>query len=387
MAGKKKGPAASGFGSSGASEPESPTTSTPNREPCTPSTSRGEGDELPKVVPTLVKVHIKLQTQGKNIRLWDHAFRAANEQKGSLPAVLEAMPGTIHNSAALLLLYESISEDLHGELTGMTTAFDAYNYVFCKFNGGTNIDANNDWLKEMAARMRHDETITQYVNRMLTLKESLRGNNHSLMDEHVAIQIVQGLPAAAKDGGSLSTATAHPLHKLAGVLKATTSALGFDDSVPRQPRVMALAQGSSGTNTPPTACAAGPSAPGSEAETKPEVKGICNYYQKKGHYWRDCRSARGTQKCSETWLQQCSNCKECGPLFNPRLEDLISQWSNTRSQDLERSPWDSHQMVLHLLLLRQKVCPVWFPTTSWRTEHPHICSGPGWWTVEHQFTS
>jgi hypothetical protein len=104
MAGKKKGPAASGSGSSGASEPESPTTSTPNREPCTPSTSKGEGDELPQVVPTLVKVHIKLQTQGKNIRLWDHAFRAANEQKGSLPAVLEAMPGTIHNSAALLLL-------------------------------------------------------------------------------------------------------------------------------------------------------------------------------------------------------------------------------------------------------------------------------------------
>jgi hypothetical protein len=262
MAGKKKGPAASGSGSSGASEPESPTTSTPNREPCTPSTSKGEGDELPQVVPTLVKVHIKLQTQGKNIRLWDHAFRAANEQKGSLPAVLEAMPGTIHNSAALLLLYESISEDLHGELTGMTTAFDAYNYVFCKFNGGTNIDANNDWLKEMAAGMRHDETITQYVNRMLTLKECLRGNNHPLMDEHVAIQIVQGLPAAAKDGGSLSTATAHPLHKLAGVLKATASALGFDDSMPRQPRVMALAQASSGTNTPPTACTAGPSAPG-----------------------------------------------------------------------------------------------------------------------------
>jgi hypothetical protein len=84
---------------------------------------------LPKLVPTLVKVLIKLQTQGKNIRLWDHAFRAANEQKGSLPAVLEAMPGTIHNSAALLLLHESISEDLHGQLTGMTTAFDAHNYA------------------------------------------------------------------------------------------------------------------------------------------------------------------------------------------------------------------------------------------------------------------
>jgi hypothetical protein len=189
--------------------------------------------------------------------LWDQAYKAASEQKGALPAVLEAMHGTLHNSAALPLLYESISEDFHGELSGLTTAFDAYNYVYCKFKGGTNIDANNDWLKEMAAGMRHDETITQYVNRMLTLKACLKGNNHPLMDEHVAIQIVQGLLAAARDGGSLSTATAHPLNKLAGVLKATAHALGFDDSVPRQPRVMALSQGSSGTNTPPTPCSAG----------------------------------------------------------------------------------------------------------------------------------
>jgi hypothetical protein len=201
MAGSKKAANSSGSGSSGTSEAGQPTTSTPIRQSCAPSTSGGAGDELPTVVSTQVKVHIKLQTLGKNVRLWDQAFRAANEQKGSLPAVLEAMPGTIHNSAALLLLYESISEDLHGELSGMTTAFDAYNYVFCKFNGGTNIEANNDLLKEMAAGMKHDETITQYVNRMLTLKECLRGNNHPLMDEHVAIQIVQGLPAAAKDGG------------------------------------------------------------------------------------------------------------------------------------------------------------------------------------------
>jgi hypothetical protein len=131
------------------------------------------------------------------------------------------------------------------------------------------------------------------VNMMLTLKERLKANNHPLMDEHVAIQIVQGLPAAAKDGGSLSTATAHPLNKLAGVFKATARALGFDDSVPRQPRVMALSQGSSGTNTPPTACAAGPSASGSESKAKSEVKGVCNYCQKKGHCWRDCRKRKG----------------------------------------------------------------------------------------------
>jgi hypothetical protein len=247
---------------------------------------------LPQVVATQVKVHIKLQTKGKNYKVWDHAFKAANEQKGSLPAVLTAMPDTLHNSAALLLLYESVSEDLHGELSGMTTAFDAYNFVHRKFNGGTNIDANNDWLKEMAAGMLPEETITQYVNRMLTLKACLKANNHPLMDEHVAIQIVQGLPAAAKDGGSLSSATAHPLDKLAGVLKATAHALGFDDSVPRHPRVMALSLGSSGANTPPTACSAGPSAPTTESESKPEVRGTCNYCQKKGHYWKDCRKRK-----------------------------------------------------------------------------------------------
>jgi hypothetical protein len=384
MAGSKKAANSSGSGSSGGSEAEQPTTSTPNRQSCTPSTSRGAGDVLPTVVATQVKVHIKLQTQGKNYELWDHAYKAANEQKGSLPAVLEAMPGTLHNSAALLLLYESISEDLHGELSGMTTAFDAYNYVYCKFNGGTNIDANNDSLKEMAAGMRHDESITQYVNRMLTLKACLKANNHPLMDEHVAIQIVQGLPAAAKDGGSLSTATAHPLNKLAGVLKATAHALGFDDSVPRQPRVLALSQGSSGTNTPPTACAAGPSAPAAESETKSEVKGVCNYCQKKGHYWRDCRKRKRDAEMQRNVVAAVQQLQGMWPYGQPQARGPHQPMAQHAFP--ERSPCYSHQMALLLLLPSQKVCPVWFPIISWRNVHLHACSSLGLWTVGHQFT-
>ena len=86
-------------------------TSTPTRGPCTPSTSKGEGDSLPKVIATQVKVHIKLLRHGQNFIVWDNAFTAANGAKGSLPAIQEAMPGTIHNAAAMLLMYESVPEE------------------------------------------------------------------------------------------------------------------------------------------------------------------------------------------------------------------------------------------------------------------------------------
>eukprot|EP00884_Botryococcus_braunii_P001613 jgi/Botrbrau1/11452/Bobra.0328s0012.1 len=288
MTSKKKGSSASGASTS-SSEPAS---STPIREPCTPSTSRGSGDELPKIIPTNVKVHIKLKERGTNIIVWKNAFLAANESKGSLPAILEAMPGTAHDAAAMLLIYESVPEEWLGPLSNLPSAYDAYEFICRKFIGGYNIEANADWLQEMSQGMKHDETISQYVNRMINLKACLDRNNHALLDAHVATQIVQGLPDAAKEPGMITTAAAQPLEKLAGLLRNTAAAVGFDEYAPRQPRVLALGQGSSGANTPPAASAVHQQAQPTVSEAKSETKGICNYCNKKGHYWRDCRKRK-----------------------------------------------------------------------------------------------
>jgi hypothetical protein len=284
MTSKKKGQSTSGASTSSSET----TTSTPVREPCTPSTSRGEGDVLPKVIPTQVKVHIKLRDKGHNILIWKSAYLAANEAKGSLPAVLEAMPGTLHDAAALLLLYESVPEEWQGELAELGSAYDAYEYICRKFIGGHNLQANMDWLQEMGQGMRHDETISQYVNRMLNLKACLHRNNHHLMDGFVATQIVQGLPEAAKEPGSLSTAVASPLNKLAELLRTTAAALGFDETAPRQPRVLAITPSTSGASNPPAASAA----TAQQSSSASDPKGVCNYCNKKGHYWRDCRKRR-----------------------------------------------------------------------------------------------
>eukprot|EP00884_Botryococcus_braunii_P003436 jgi/Botrbrau1/13093/Bobra.0187s0052.1 len=284
MTSKKKSQSSSG---TSASVSET-TTSTPVREPCTPSTSRGEGDELPKVIPTLVKVHIKLKEKGHNIMIWKNAYLAANEAKGSLPAVLEDMPGTTHDAAALLLLYESVPEEWHGELSDLSSAYVAYEYICRKFIGGYNLQANMDWLLEMSQGMKHDETISQYVSRMLNLKACLQRNNHPLLDSFVATQIVQGLPEAAKETGSLSTAAGTPLNKLADLLRTTAVALGFDETAPRQPRVLAVPQGSNRVSTPGAFSGASPSPSTGQSDSK----GVCNYCNKKGHYWRDCRKRR-----------------------------------------------------------------------------------------------
>eukprot|EP00884_Botryococcus_braunii_P011497 jgi/Botrbrau1/20348/Bobra.0006s0018.1 len=110
---KKKGSSTSEASKSASEQ----STSTPTREPCTPSTSRGDGDSLPKVIASQVKVHVKLQTKGQNFKVWNNAFIAANDLKGSLPAVQEAMPKTTHDVAALLLLYELVPEDWLGEVS------------------------------------------------------------------------------------------------------------------------------------------------------------------------------------------------------------------------------------------------------------------------------
>ena len=80
------------------------------------------------------------------------------------------MPGTPHDSAAMLLLFESGPEDWLGELTELESAHDAYECIRKKFTGGSNAQANLDWLKEMSLGMRRGETIQQYVNRMINQK-------------------------------------------------------------------------------------------------------------------------------------------------------------------------------------------------------------------------
>ena len=209
-------------------------TSTPTREPCTPSTSKGEGDSLPKVIATQAKVHIKLLRHGQNFIVWDNAFTAANSAKGSLPAIQEAMPGTIHNAAAMLLMYESVPEEWLGELSSKPSAYDAYVFICKKFVGGHNPQANADWLKEMAKGMKRGETISQYVSRMINLKSCLKRNGHDLLDGHVATQIVQGLPAAANPPGLLPTAVAQPLDQLADLISTTAEASGYNDDGEQQ---------------------------------------------------------------------------------------------------------------------------------------------------------
>ena len=89
--------------------------------------------------------------------------------------------------------------------------------------------------------MRQGETISQYVNRMINLKNCLKNNGHDLLDGHVATQIVQGLPAAANTPGLLPTAVAHPLDQLADLIYTTAEAMGYNDDGD-QPAVVMMAQ-------------------------------------------------------------------------------------------------------------------------------------------------
>eukprot|EP00884_Botryococcus_braunii_P004069 jgi/Botrbrau1/13663/Bobra.0292s0012.1 len=268
---------------------EEASTSSPTRQPCTPSTSKGEGDVLPKVIATQVKVHIKLDRHGTNFVVWDNAFTAANSAKGSFPAIQSAMPGTIHNAAAMLLLYESVPEEWLGEVSSKPSAYDAYLFICKKFVGGYNTQANADWLKEMSRGMRRGETISQYVSRMINLKSCLKRNGHDLLDGHVATQIVQGLPAAANPPGLLPTAVAYPLDELAALISTTVEASGYNDDGEQPAMVMKAMPAQLEAAPAPSTSGAIRSRRPADTESRGEVRGTCNYCHRKGHFWRDCR--------------------------------------------------------------------------------------------------
>jgi hypothetical protein len=300
-----------GLGSSEASKSASEqSTSTPTRDPCTPSTSRGEEDTLPKVIATQVKVHIKLQYKGQNFVVWNNAFIAANDSKGSLPAIEEAMPGTTHNAAALLLLYESVPEDWLGELSCKPSAYDAYIHICKKFTGGHNPQANADWLKEMTRGMRQGETLSQYVNRIINLKGCLKRNGHDLLDGYVATQIVQGLPPNAREPGLLSTAVSQPLDRLADLITTTAEAIGYNDDGDQPARVMMALPTPAAAAPFPAASVVNKPRQIEDGDQKTDVRGTCNYCHKKGHFWRDCRKRKRdaeTQRNVVAAVQQLTN--------------------------------------------------------------------------------
>jgi hypothetical protein len=78
-------------------------------QPGAPAGSGGSGSQSRSIlVPNNIQVGVDLKENGDNWPVWSLAFRAACELKGCVEAIDEPGPGSLENSAALLLLISCV---------------------------------------------------------------------------------------------------------------------------------------------------------------------------------------------------------------------------------------------------------------------------------------
>lgn len=157
-----------------------------------------QGGSKTKVNPTNVINPVKLMASGRNITTWEMGLRASALSKRCLQALDQEMPDSEEDGVAKMLILTSIPQewDVEADIAGSACA--ALKRIRAILVGGTNLRANQEWIKEMQAGMLPDETIPAYFRRMLSLMRCLERNGHPLLEENVAVAIINGLPPEAR---------------------------------------------------------------------------------------------------------------------------------------------------------------------------------------------
>ncbi len=96
-----------------------------------------------------VKIYIKLQDDGCNIRPWMKMVRDTAAIKRCQMALQQEYPDTAVDAAATQILMSSVSEHFQNIISSMPSPYSAYNYICKLFVEGHNQNANTVWFSQL----------------------------------------------------------------------------------------------------------------------------------------------------------------------------------------------------------------------------------------------
>ena len=184
-----------------------------------------------------VKIYIKLQDDGCNIRPWMKMVRDTAAIRRCQMALQQEYPDTAVDAVATQILMSSVSENFQNIIASMPSAYSAYNYIRKLFVEGHNQNANTVWFSQLEIGMQPTDSLEQYCMRMQRLYQCLRGNNATIEEFHVMKHLVKGLPAEM-DPVKISlhgNLAGKPLSEALTVSRAAAYGIDIDDSAPREP--------------------------------------------------------------------------------------------------------------------------------------------------------
>ena len=141
-----------------------------------------------------VKPAVELKPDESNIPTWQKHILGCCLNKRCHMALFKQYPETAVDAAAMEIIMVSLPDHFKNAVSRFATAHDAFHYFLDKFTGGKNPEANLVWQKELEAGMKHDETLEQYVMRVESLYDCMRGNGAIVAPYQVFKLLVNGLP-------------------------------------------------------------------------------------------------------------------------------------------------------------------------------------------------
>ena len=121
----------------------------------------------------VVKPNVVLKSDGTNFYQWKKNIISQGRTKCCHMAFFKDYPDSGVDSAAYQLLLGSLPEHLQSAISGIDTARQSFDYICANFSGGSNLEANMTWLRDLKAGMKPTETLDVAKPRVVALVGSL----------------------------------------------------------------------------------------------------------------------------------------------------------------------------------------------------------------------
>jgi hypothetical protein len=201
-------------------------------------------DDKTKPSSTNVKVAHPDMVDGENVETWTYSLITCAVAKECIEALQKPMPFTRADAAATILLSDSTPKEFIASITRAPSAYDAFNWIVRKFQGGYDRSINKEWLRRLTEEgMTREENFEQYILRKSNLFNNLLANGHSLHPDDLANAIIDGLPAEFSAGRTslYAPCSGASTDGILRILRAHAHGLRFNDLRPRpEPKAAAV---------------------------------------------------------------------------------------------------------------------------------------------------